>query len=135
MRYYRTSQTQASFHASLETVWNTITNLHDASWRSDLESMEVKSDKEFIEHVKGGIAIHFTIHEKVDKKRYSFQMKTKMWVGEWYGDFSEVDGKAHVVFTEKVHVINPIMRLIAGLFMNLKKMQETYINDLRKRVE
>ena len=39
----------------IEEVWNKITNLHDFSWRSDLQNVKIIDENNFVEISKNGI--------------------------------------------------------------------------------
>ncbi|MFQ9424685.1 MAG: hypothetical protein ACLR3U_11925 [Christensenellaceae bacterium] len=40
-----------------------------------------------------------------------------------------------MTFIEQLRVKNPVMRVLAAAFMNIKKFQLAYIEDLRARLE
>lgn len=59
-------------------------------------------------------------------------MTNKNMKGHWIGVFSSVNDGTQVEFTEEVSVNNPIMNLLASLY--LKKQQSLYIADLKKEL-
>lgn len=131
----KTSVFTAEFQSNIETVWNVVTNNKDTSWRSDLEHVEVQPNgSSFTETAKGGISTEFTITEKQPFKRYAFNMQNKFFTGNWSGSFETLlTGGTKIIFEEKLQMRNPFLRLIS-VFMNLKKMQEQYALDLRKKL-
>jgi len=63
-------------------------------------------------------------------------MKNKNFTGYWTGLFSVTEeGGTKIIFTEKLYIKNPVMEILSYLFMNLKKMQKIYINDLKKKLQ
>lgn len=48
------STIKAIFESDINKVWETVTNLKDCSWRSDLSSVEILSENQFVEHDKSG---------------------------------------------------------------------------------
>lgn len=126
----------AEFNSNIKSVWNTVTNNNDYSWRSDIERIEIYNDgKEFIEYTHNRIATKFIITKKDEYSEYAFNIENKMFTGFWTGHFLETEsGGTKIVFKENILIKNPIIRIISYLFMDLKKMQNTYISDLRKKL-
>lgn len=130
----RKSRIVATFSRDVQTVWNIVTDNTNYSWRSDLSKIEVADDgNSFTEYSKGGFNTTFTITMKKPYERYEFNMNNKNMNGHWIGIFSETTtGGTQIDLTEEIKIPNPIIRVASYLFMNLKKMQETYVDDLRK---
>lgn len=132
----RVSEITAEFNSNIKSLWNTVTDNNDYSWRSDIERIEIYNDKkEFIEYTHNGIATKFTITKKDKYSEYAFNMENKMFTGFWIGHFSETEnGGTKIIFKENIFIKNPIIIVISYLFMDLKKIQNTYISDLRKKL-
>ncbi|MHC1683824.1 MAG: SRPBCC family protein [Clostridiaceae bacterium] len=132
----RISEVTAYFNSNIESVWNVVTDLKDYKWRSDIEKVEVLNDgKEFVEYIRGGNSTRFIITKKNKFREYKFDMENKMFNGFWEGDFSETEnGGTKVVFKEKIFVKNPIIKILSYFFMDLKKIQNTYIADLKSKL-
>lgn len=132
----RVAEITAEFNSDVESVWNTVTNNSDYNWRSDIERVEIYNDgKEFFEYTHNGIATKFIITKKDKFREYAFDMENEMFTGFWTGHFSETEsGGTKIVFKENILIKNPIIRIISYIFMDLKKMQNTYISDLRKKL-
>lgn len=131
----KTSVLTSEFRSDFETVWNAVTNNADTAWRSDLDHVEIGKDgSSFTEFSKGGIATEFVVTEKEPCKHYAFTMENPYFTGSWSGTFESLknDG-TKIVFEEQLQMRNPVLRLFS-LFMNLKKMQELYASDLRKKL-
>lgn len=132
----RKSSVTAKFSVDIDTVWNTVTDNENYEWRSDLSKIEIINNDEFIEYTGEGYQTQFHITMKEPNKRYEFDMENKNFSGHWVGIFTELDhGETQIDFTEELNIRNPIMEILSYLFMNLKKMQEQYINDLRKALK
>lgn len=132
----RTSEVTAYFNSNIESVWNVVTNNSDCKWRSDVERIEILNDgKEFIEYAHGGSATKFTITKKNEQSEYEFNMENKMFTGFWTGHFSTTKtGGTRVSFRENIFIKNPIIRVLSYFLMDLKKIQNTYISDLKKKL-
>ena len=132
----RKSEITADFQSDVKTVWNVVTNNSDFNWRSDLSKVEVlENGKEFIEYTKEGFSTKFKITKKEEYSRYEFEMQNKNFIGYWSGNFIQTkDGETKVIFKESIAIKNPIIEILSYLFMNLKKIQITYINDVKKKL-
>ena len=133
----RKSEITAEFSANIQTVWEAVTNNHDWAWRSDLAKVLVSKDENsFVEVTKQGFRTTFTITEKQLCKRYAFHMDNERFTGEWSGSFEEIpSGGTRIKFIEVLRVKNPLIEILSYLFMNLKKIQNTYIEDLKKKLK
>ena len=135
----RTLSKQAVYDASIETVYNTVTNNRDWEYRKSLEDLkiiETNNDFEIWEEVSGGITIRFKTKEKRPYTFYSFEMDCKHFQGEWFAEFETVEnGKTRFTATEKIKYKNPFKRVIGYAFINLDKYMETYQNELRNKIE
>ncbi|OSB18721.1 hypothetical protein B2H94_06325 [Clostridium sporogenes] len=136
MRKPRTAEVTAHLQSDIKFVWNVVTNNNDYKWRSDIEKIEIINDgKEFIEYTPNGITTKFFITKKEEYSQYEFSMGNKMFTGFWTGHFSETEnGGTKIVFVENIFIKNPIIKILSYFFMDLKKMQNTYILDLKKKL-
>ena len=58
-----------------------------------------------------------------------------MFTGFWIGHFSETEnGGTKIIFKENIFIKNPIIIVISYLFMDLKKIQNTYVLDLKRKL-
>lgn len=132
----RISTITAAFTSDIKKVWDVVTDNTDVSWRSDLSQIEILEDgNAFIEYTKDGFSTNFKITVKKPYERYEFDIENKNMTGHWIGVFSRTnDGGTKIDFTEEIHIRNPIMRVLSYLFMNLKKIQQIYVNDLKKKL-
>ncbi|MDD3277966.1 MAG: SRPBCC family protein [Lachnospiraceae bacterium] len=118
------------FQADIQKVWDTVTSLHDYSWRSDLSKIEVITEKQFVEYTQEGYATTFTITRSEPCKRWEFDMENTNMKGHWIGVFTSKNGQTEIDFTEDVTAKKIIMKPFVKGY--LKKQQEQYISDLQK---
>lgn len=132
----RISEVTAYFNSNIKSVWNVVTDNSDCKWRSDIERIKIIDDgKAFIEYTHSGNATKFIITKKNEYSEYEFNMENKMFTGFWTGHFSKTEtGGTKIVFRENIFIKNPIIKLLAYFLMDLKKMQNTYISDLKKKL-
>lgn len=132
----RISEVTAYFNSDIRYVWDVVTNDSDCKWRSDIERIEIlNGGKEFIEYTHSGNATKFIITKKNEYREYEFSMENKMFNGFWTGYFSETEtGGTKVIFKENIYIKNPVIKILSYFLMDLKKMQNIYISDLKKKL-
>lgn len=126
----------ADFTSAPQDVWDVVTDNHHTEWRSDIKKVRVmKGGLEFVEYSSGGFSTTFQIIKQIPCERYELNLENKRIMGFWSGRFMALPGGGtRIVFAENIQIKNRFLRLTAGRFLNLKKMQETYVRDLRKRL-
>ncbi|WP_026893721.1 hypothetical protein [Clostridiisalibacter paucivorans] len=136
MGKWRVSEVIAYFNSDIKSIWDVVTNNEDYKWRSDIERVEIINKGEsFIEYNHKGQAVKFTITNKKKYEKYEFRMENKFFYGFWTGTFFSLEtGGTKIIFTEKIYIRNPIMKIMSYLFLNLKKMQQNYIVDLKNKL-
>jgi len=126
------------FCASVEEVYSVVVNNHDWKWRTsidDLIILETDDNFEMWEEISGGITIRFKTKERKPYSFYSFEMESKLFTGYWQAEFETVkNAGTRFIATEFIEYKNPLIRVLAFIFMNLDKYMETYKNDLRKKL-
>ena len=132
----RKSEITATFKTDIKIVWDVVTNNNDYKWRSDIERIDIfDNGNTFIEYSPNGISTKFTITKKNLYNRYEFNLENKNFTGSWIGNFSEIEkGGTKIIFTENIFIRNPVIRVLSYLFMDLKKMQNTYVSDLKRKL-
>lgn len=131
----RTSEVTTYFNSNIKVVWDVVTNNKEYKWRSDIEKIEILNEGEFIEYTGNGNSTKFIITKKKPYSEYEFNMKNKMFTGSWTGHFFETEnGGTKIIFKENILIKNPIIRVLSYFLMDLKKMQNTYILDLKKKL-
>lgn len=126
------SKVKVLFSCDVQKAWDTVTDLTDWSWRSDLERIEAVSGTEFVEYTKDGYATAFTVTKTEPCRRWEFDMENGNMRGHWTGVFSVENGKAAIEFTEDVTAKKALMRPFVGMY--LRKQQARYIADLSRRL-
>ena len=135
----RTLTKQTIYTASIETVYNTVIDNREWTYRTsidDLRIIETNGDFEIWNEISGGNTIQFRTKEKRPFTFYSFEMDCKLFRGEWFAEFESVEnGKTRFTATESIEYKNPFIRVIGYAFMNLGKYMEIFQNELRNKVE
>lgn len=124
------STTKACFENDINKVWETVTDLKNYTWRSDLSSVEILGENQFIEHDKNGYQTTFTITCWEPLERWEFDMDSGNMSGHWVGVFTRAGENTEIEFTESVEAKKLIMKPFVKAY--LKKQQEQYISDLRR---
>lgn len=127
------STVKACFGSDINKVWETVTNLKDCSWRSDLSSVEILGENQFVEKDKNGYETKFTITCTKPLERWEFDMENGNMSGHWVGVFTKAGENTEIEFTESVEAKKLIMKPFVKTY--LKKQQAQYISDLRKALE
>ena len=135
----RTMTKQAVYDASIETVYNIVTNNSNWEYRTFLDDLKIigtNGEFEIWDKISGGITIRFKTKEKRPYTFYSFEMDSKFFKGEWFAEFEIIDnGKTRLSATETIEYKNLFIRVIGYAFMNLDKYMETFQNELRNKLE
>jgi len=134
--YMIKSTITATYQTDIEAVWNIVTDNSNYSWRSDLSKIEIIDEKKFIEYAKNSFETHFTITAKEPFKLYEFQLENRNLEGKWIGKFFSLpNGETKIEFTEELSIKDPLVEIITKIFKIIKKMQKTYVEDLRKALK
>lgn len=131
----RIAEKTVVFSSDIKKVWETVTNNLDYDWRTDIKSIEILDDNQWLEHYDNDRFTKFILKKKIAYSEYVFEMENQMFRGVWTGYFSELDsGGTKAILTEKIFIKNPIIRIISYFFWDLKKIQEVYIRDLKNKL-
>lgn len=132
----RQSEIIAIFKSDIKTVWNVVTNNSDYKWRSDIERIDIiDNGNAFVEYTPNGISTKFIITKKDLYNRYEFNIENRNFTGFWIGNFSRTENEGtKIVFTENIFIKNLLIRVLSYLFMDLKKIQNTYVLDLKRKL-
>ena len=71
------SNMRATLLYPIEVVWDTVTNLKDFSWRSDLKDVRIIDENNFIEITKNGVETYFRITECIKYQSWIFEIENK----------------------------------------------------------
>ena len=126
------SNMRATLLYPIEVVWDTVTNLNDFSWRSDLKAVKIIDEHNFIEIAKNGIETYFRITECIKYQSWIFEIDNKNIEGTWIGKFYSKGDKTILDFTENVVSKKIIFKPFISLY--LKRQQRIYFRDLKAKL-
>ncbi|CEM62708.1 SRPBCC family protein [Treponema phagedenis] len=131
------SNFKATIQQPIKKVWETVTDLKNYSWRSDIEKIEIISDKEFIEYTKDGFKTVFTTTVFMPHERWEFDMENKNIKGHWVGLFFDHGDKTMIDFTEDIQCRKFFLKPFFKIFIDryLQKQQQHYFQDLQRELE
>ena len=127
-----TSNMKVTILCPIEIVWDTVTNLNDFSWRSDLKAVKIIDEHNFIEIAKNGIETYFRITECIKYQSWIFEIDNKNIKGTWIGKFYSKCDKTILDFTENVVSKKIIFKPFISLY--LKRQQRIYFKDLKVKL-
>ena len=126
------SNLRATLICPIEIVWDTVTNLNDYSWRSDLKDVRIIDEHNFIEITKDGIETYFKITECIKYQSWIFEIENKNIKGTWVGKFYAEGDKTILDFTENIVSKKSILKPFISLY--LKRQQKIYFRDLKAKL-
>lgn len=127
-----TSNMKVTILCPIEIVWDTVTNLNDFFWRSDLKAVKIIDEHNFIEIAKNGIETYFRITECIKYQSWIFEIDNKNIKGTWIGKFYSKGDKTILDFTENVVSKKIIFKPFISLY--LKRQQRIYFKDLKVKL-
>lgn len=119
-----------AFQYDIDKVWDTVTNLNDFTWRSDIVNIEIIDDNTFIEYTKEGYKTNFFTTKKEYCKIWTFDIENSNIKGKWTGIFTENNGQTEIEFIEEIQSKKIFIKPFVKAF--LRKQQKQYIIDLEK---
>ena len=128
-----TSKVTVHFSCPVERVWQTVTDLSNTAWRSDLKRVEVLDDAHFVEHTKSGYATNFTVTACEPLHRWAFIMENGNMSGSWEGIFEAGEDSTRLHCTETVNAKRWWMRPFVPGY--LRRQQRLYLDDLRRELQ
>jgi len=137
----RTASRTVSLPAPREHVFAAVTRIEDQSWRPSVGSVRVlKADhgqEEWVEVSKDGHELLFKTIRKVEPELFEIEFSGSPSIrGRWSGRFNEqAESETRVVFTETVRAGSLPSKVLGYLFFDLDATLDTYINDLRNKLE
>ena len=126
------SNMRATLLYPIEVVWDTVTNLNDFSWRSDLKDVRIIDENNFIEITKNGVETYFRITECIKYQSWIFVIENKNIKGTWIGKFYSKGDKTILDFTENVVSKKIIFKPFISFY--LKRQQKIYFRDLKAKL-
>ena len=128
-----TSKVTVHFSCPVERVWQTVTDLSNTAWRSDLKRVEVLDEAHFVEHTKSGYATNFTVTACEPLLRWAFTMENGNMSGSWEGIFGTAEDGTRLHCTETVNAKRWWMRPFVPGY--LRRQQRLYLDDLRRELQ
>ena len=128
-----TSKVTVHFSCPVERVWQTVTDLSNTAWRSDLKRVEVLDESRFVEHTKSGYATNFTVTACEPLRRWAFTMENGNMSGSWEGIFEIAEDGIRLHCTETVNAKRWWMRPFVPGY--LRRQQRLYLDDLRRELQ
>ena len=124
---------KVTVHCSVERVWQIVTDLSRAAWRSDLKRVEVLDETHFVEYTKSGYATNFTVTACEPLRRWAFIMENGNMSGSWEGIFETAEGGTRIYCTETINAKHWWMHPFVPGY--LKRQQRLYLDDLRRELQ
>ncbi|REJ76204.1 MAG: hypothetical protein DWQ47_11355 [Acidobacteria bacterium] len=123
--------------ASAETVWTVLKDVEKyPEWQDQIEKIEIRNEKEWIEHTPGG-AIDFKI-ESEDELR-SMDIGYKMgdsFTGSWKGELSPRGGKKTLLrTTDATKVDGWFTKVMMWFFFDIEEFAKEWNGNLKARAE
>lgn len=131
----RRSEITALFDYDVETLWKVVTDSANSRWRSDLERTEVSRNNTFVEYSTNGQTARCKTVECRYLDFYTVSVSSVSFFGKRkYEFFREGPGKSKMICTGEILYRNHLLKALSFLGTDLRKMQESYITDLRKEL-
>ena len=124
--------TEALIPADLKTVWQTMTDLRQTDWRSDLEKTVVLNRAQFLELDKGGRRTFFTVTQTEPGSRWVFTLENAALTGHCQVLLAPEKGGTRLVLVQESQPRGRRWRLPLRIF--LKNRQKRYISDLVQEI-
>ena len=78
-----TANIKVTFLCPIEKVWDTVTDLSNYKWRSDIDRIKIIDNSRFIEYSKEGIPTIFKITKKKRYHLWEFKVENENIKGTW----------------------------------------------------
>lgn len=119
------------FKSDVETVFKTVTNLLDCSWRSDLSKVEQVGDNKLIEYNRKQKETKICITDFRKNIQFDYNVENNNYRGHWSGQFAPLsDGGCRMFLTFDFEP-----QSMLGKFVRVDKFEERYIEDLKKKLQ
>lgn len=123
---------KVTFLCPVEKVWNTVTDLKNYGWRSDIKKIRIVGDRNFQEYTKEGIVTSFRVTNKKECELWEFVLENQNIKGKWTGRFYRHGDNTTLDFTEEVRAKKWFLKPFMGSY--LRKQQRQYFIDLKKEL-
>ena len=127
------------FDASIQEVWEVYTDFESqSSWRSDVASVEMSSDKTSWteELTKSGMIIRFQLLEKIPPSKLVLQTSAESnFEGRYIAEFKQENGGTVGTFTEEATALGILPKVMRRLFFKQEKFIEEYAKEAKAEIE
>lgn len=130
-----TATRRARFARSPAEVWDAIVDFeHAASWRTDIDRIDILDVDTFVEHTHDGpIRMRVVTREPPSRLVVAIDDPELPFSGTWTYELLPHDGGTELVITERGSVPHPIVRLMATVFFDPAETARRYLVDLGAR--
>ncbi|MFN3849570.1 MAG: hypothetical protein ACK4NY_09085 [Spirosomataceae bacterium] len=127
---------QAELNSLPKKVFQIVADFENqAEWRGDVESIKVINEITWTEIPKKGTPMTFRIKKKIENQLFEIEIiEPKNFNGYWVGTFEKLPKGTKVVFKEVIIIENPLARVLSAVFIDLDKVMETYLINLKSKL-
>ena len=133
----RTFTKKAVLNSDVTKVFNIVTDFkNQTTWRNDVKEIIVIDDNTWTEVPKKGTAITFKVKQKIENEIFEIEIvEPKNFNGYWVGTFKQTNQNAtEIEFKEVVTISNPFFRTLSYLFVDLEKIMDLYLENLKHKL-
>lgn len=127
------SNFKTTLNHDIKKVWDTVLDLNNYSWRSDIDRIEIIDKNTFIEYTKDGFKTTFKITFIEPYKQLEFDIENENIKGRWIGIFYECNNKTTINFTENINSKKWYLKPFISKY--LRKQQHRYYLDLKHKLD
>lgn len=126
------SNVKVTFLCPVEKVWDTVTDLRNYKWRSDINKICIVDDRNFEEYSKEGIVTSFQVTNKKEYVLWELALENQNIKGKWIGRFYRHGDNTTLDFMEDVRAKKWFLIPFVGSY--LRKQQKQYFINLKKEL-
>jgi hypothetical protein len=133
----RTFTRTALLNSDVTKVFHLVTDFkNQTTWRNDVKEIIVIDNNSWTEVPKNGTAITFKVKQKVENEIFEIEIiEPKNFNGYWVGTFKQTKrGETAIEFKEVVTISNPFFRTLSYLFVDLDKIMDLYLENLKQKL-
>jgi uncharacterized protein (DUF58 family) len=132
------AKSTAELHSNPLQVWQTVTNVKEYShWRKNVKKVEILGQNAWREMDTHGKMIEYNmeVQEIGTKLKTKIVSKGLPFGGYWDFRFNNKDDTTEVTITEFGEVYNPIFRFVSRFIMGHTATINSYLSDLKAKLE
>ncbi len=133
----RTFIKTATLKSEIEEVFNLVTDIKkQPEWHKDVKEIQMIDSTTWTEVPYRGTPITFRTASKQPYTHFEIEIvEPTNFKGYWVGTFTSVPNGTMVVFKEVVIIDQPILKVFSWLFVNLDKIMDEYLTQLKQKLE